>query len=63
MNERIYINEEFKSELTNLNCGCKEDYITVYKQDGNKVFFKYGKCKLHVTKDELQQSKKETELE
>ncbi len=60
MNEKIYINEEFKAELNNLGCGCNEDYITVYKQDGNKVFFKYGKCKLHVTKAELEDAELKT---
>lgn len=60
MNEKIYINEEFKTELNNLGCGSNEDYITVYKQDGNKVFFKYGNCKLHVTKTELEEAELKT---
>ena len=54
MNERVYINAEFKTELTNLNCGFGEDYITITRTEGGKVFFKYGKCKLHITKAELE---------
>lgn len=60
MNEKIYINEKFKGELSNLNCGYNEDYITVYKQEDNKIFFKYGKCKLHIPKAELEDIKRES---
>lgn len=54
MNEKVYINTEFKETLNNLNCGYKEDYITIYRYEGDKVFFKYGKCKFHITKAELE---------
>lgn len=57
MKEKVYINSEFKQTLENLNCGYGEDYITIYKYEGDKVFFKYGKCKLHVTKSELESYK------
>ena len=57
MNEKVYINNEFKAELTNLNCGFGEDYITITRREGDKVFFQYGKCKLHVTKAELEEAK------
>ena len=61
MNEQIYINAEFKAELSNLNCGSGEDYIIVTRKEGDKVFFQYGKCKLHVTKAELEEAKLKSE--
>lgn len=54
MSEKVYINTEFKETLNNLNCGYNEDYITIYRYEGDKVFFKYGKCKFHITKTELE---------
>ena len=57
MDEKIYINAEFKAELASLNCGVDDDYITVTRKEGDKVFFKYGKCKLHVTKAELEEAR------
>jgi hypothetical protein len=57
MNEKVYINTEFKAELANLNCGFGEDYITITRTEGDKVFFQYGKCKLHVTKAELEEAR------
>lgn len=57
MNEKVYITNEFKAELTNLNCGFGEDYITITRREGDKVFFQYGKCRLHVTKAELEEAK------
>lgn len=54
MDEKVYINAEFKAELSNLNCGFGEDYIIVTRKEGDKVFFKYGTCKLHVTRAELE---------
>jgi hypothetical protein len=61
MNEKVYINAEFKAELTNLNCGFGEDYITITRKEGDKVFFQYGKCKLHVTKAELEEGRLKAE--
>jgi hypothetical protein len=61
--EKVLINETFRDELRRLNNGSGEDYINIYKVDGNKVYFKYGdRCRFHITKAELQQCKKETEL-
>ncbi len=54
---KVYIKQEFKKELDNLNCGLVEDYITVTITEGEKVFFQYGRCKLHITKDELEEIK------
>ncbi len=54
---KVYIKQEFKKELDNLNCGLVEDYITVTRTEGEKVFFQYGRCKLHITKDELEEVK------
>jgi hypothetical protein len=61
MNEKVYINEEFKTELAGLNCGVGEDYITILRKEGNRVFFQYGKCKLHVTKAEFEEARLKTE--
>ncbi len=61
MNEKVYINAEFKAELANLNCGFGEDYITITRKEGDKVFFQYGKCKLHVTKAELEEARLKAE--
>ena len=55
MNEKVYINGEFKAELSNLSCGFSEDYIIITRKEGDKVFFEYGKCKLHITKSELEE--------
>jgi len=57
MADKVYINSVFKQELSNLNCGFGEDFITVYRTEGDKVFFTYGSCKLHVTKKELEEAK------
>jgi hypothetical protein len=51
--ETIYITEEFKSVLSALSRGYSQDYITVYRKEGDKFYFKYGKCKLHITAAEL----------
>jgi len=61
--EKVLINDSFRDELKHLNNGRGEDYINVYKVEGNRVYFRYGdSCKFHITKAELQQYKKETEL-
>ena len=52
MEERVYITEEFKQELINLGCTAV-DYIYVYKIEGDKVFFKADQCKLHLSKQEM----------
>jgi hypothetical protein len=55
MEERVYITEEFKQELANLGCSTV-DYITIYRTEGNKVFFTANKCKFHVSKQELKEA-------
>lgn len=52
MEERVYITEQFKQELSNLGCEAV-DFIDTYRVEGNKVFFTAGKCKFHITKAEL----------
>ena len=61
MDEKVYINAEFNAELASLNCGFEEDYITITRREGDKVFFNYGKCKLHVTKAELEEARLKAE--
>ena len=61
MSNKVYITEKFKSELNNLNCGLGEDYIDITRTEGDKVFFKYGRCKLHITKAELEEAELKAE--
>ena len=56
MANKVYITEKFKNELNQLNCGLGEDYIIITRTEGDKVFFQYGKCKLHITKAELEEA-------
>lgn len=56
MEERVYITEEFKKELQNL-VGTYIDYITVYKKESDKVFFKIGRNKFHVSQTEFEAAK------
>lgn len=55
MSEEIYITSEFKTKLSELNCGTGEDYIVVYKREDKKIYFQYGTCKLHITKAEFEE--------
>jgi hypothetical protein len=54
MNEQIYIKSSFKDELQNLKIGTV-DYITVYRVEGDKVFFSANRGKFHMTKEELEE--------
>jgi hypothetical protein len=56
LNEKVYINSEFKDLLRNMNVGIV-DYIVVYKKEGDKVFFKANSAKLHLTKEEFEEVK------
>ena len=47
MNEQIYIKSSFKNELENLKIGII-DYITVYRVEGDKVFFSANRGKFHM---------------
>jgi len=51
--EKIKITSEFKNELQNLNCQTNDDFITLTRINDGKAFFNYGRCKLHITKQEL----------
>lgn len=53
MNEQIYIKSSFKNELENLKIGIV-DYITVYRVEGDKVFFSANHGKFHMTREELE---------
>jgi hypothetical protein len=53
MNEQIYIKSSFKTELENLKIGIV-DYITVYRIEGDKVFFSANRGKFHMTREELE---------
>jgi hypothetical protein len=54
MNEQIYIKSAFKEELENLKIGIV-DYITVYRVEGDKVFFSANRGKFHMTRAELEE--------
>lgn len=52
MSETVSIVENFKEELETI-CGQHGDSIEVYRREDGKVFFQYGKCKLHLQEDEF----------
>ena len=54
LNEKVYINSEFKELLRGMNVGIV-DYIVVYKKEGDKIFFKANSAKLHLTKEEFEE--------
>jgi hypothetical protein len=54
INEKIYVNSEFKDLLRSMNIGIV-DYIVVYRVEGDKVFFKANSARLHLTKDEFEE--------
>jgi len=54
MNNKVYITQNFKEELEALNSG-PIDYITVYKIENGKVFFKANNFKLHLEASEFKE--------
>lgn len=60
MEEQVYINEQFKQELQNLGCSYV-DYITVYKKEGDRIYFRANQCKFHLTKKEFAEVQKSTD--
>lgn len=51
--EKMYITEEFSDELANLGCG-NNDFITITRREGCKVFFTAGPCKFNIQASEVQ---------
>ena len=51
--EILYITEEFSDELANLGCG-RNDFITITRREGCKVFFTAGTCKFNIQASEVQ---------
>ena len=51
--EKINITAQFKADLESLGCS-NGDFVTVYKREDGKVYFKAGCCKLHLLKDEFE---------
>ena len=51
--EILYITEEFSDELANLGCG-RNDFITITRREGVKVFFTAGSCKFNIQASEVQ---------
>jgi hypothetical protein len=54
INEKVYVNSEFKDLLRSMNVGIV-DYIVVYKVEGDKVFFKANSARLHLSKGEFEE--------
>ena len=54
INEKVYVNSEFKELLRSMNVGIV-DYIVVYKVEGDKVFFKANSARLHLSKGEFEE--------
>lgn len=52
MTEIIYINEKAKSIFQKLGCGVI-DTISIYRKDGNKLFFRAGNGRFHIEEHEL----------
>jgi hypothetical protein len=52
INERVYVKSEFADLLRNMNCGIV-DYITIYRIEEGKVFFRANSAKLHLTREEF----------
>jgi hypothetical protein len=57
MDTKVYIKSELLDQLQQLDCYCTESYINVTRIEDNKVYFTYGRCKLHVTKEEFENYK------
>lgn len=51
--EKMYITEEFSDELKNLGCG-SNNFITITRREGCKVFFTAGPCKFNIQASEVQ---------
>lgn len=60
MNEIIYITPAFTELLAGMNVGLVE-YITVYRIEGDNVFFSANKAKLSLTKAELEEVRVSTD--
>lgn len=54
MNQRIRltINDKAKQLFQKLGVGTV-NYIEIYREEGNKIYFKAGNGRFHVTKEEL----------
>jgi len=52
MNEVIYINTKAKDLFKKLGCGII-DTITIYRKDGNKLYFSAGNGRFHIEQQEL----------
>lgn len=55
-NSKVYISSEFKANLENLGVGTV-DYITVYRIEHDKVFFKANRGRFHLTTLEFEEIK------
>jgi hypothetical protein len=56
--EKVKITAKFKEELKELGCS-DSDYVTVYKKEDGKVFFRSGYCKFHLLANEFDNIKYE----
>jgi hypothetical protein len=51
--ETVKITAEFKEELRKLGCS-DGDYVTIYKKEDGKIFFRLGCCKFHLLANEFE---------
>jgi hypothetical protein len=51
--ETVKITAEFKEELRKLGCS-DGDYVTIYKKEDGKIFFRLGYCKFHLLANEFE---------
>jgi len=50
--KRISINENYKQLFWKLGCGLVE-YIEIYNEDGDKLYFRAGNGRFHMLRSEL----------
>jgi len=50
--KRISINDNYKQLFWKLGCGLVE-YIEIYNEDGDKLYFKAGTGRFHMLREEL----------
>ena len=52
MKEPFFINEDLTETFRNLGCG-NVKVVYIYRTHGDKIFFRAGTGKFHMTRDEL----------
>jgi hypothetical protein len=58
MNQLIKLNQRSKDMFANMGCGYIE-HITIYRKEGNKIFFSAGNGRFHMLEEELKEYKED----